>query len=350
MKGTTTARAPGENGSETQHANPAGRPGPPGTVLVTSRSFGSGSVPVERRLTDAGLTVIRGSTTHDLDELRPLLARTTAWIAGTAPITEAHLAAAPGLRIIARYGVGVDAVDMAAATARHIPVTNTPGANSDAVADLTIALLLAGLRGVPAGDRSVREGSWRTHRGRELGALRLGVVGLGRIGRGVISRARSFGCAIHGYDPHLTGEQIGALGARPARLEDLPEIADAVTLHAPGGRRLIDSRWLEGAGPGLVLVNTARADLVDEHAVAAALHDGRLLAYAADTLEGEAAGAPSPLLADELADRVALTPHLGAQTVEAVDRMGGAAVAAVLDLIDGRLPRNVVNSVTPPAP
>jgi D-3-phosphoglycerate dehydrogenase / 2-oxoglutarate reductase len=326
------------------------------TVLVTSRSFGTGTAPVERRLTDAGLEVIRASTVHDPDELRPLLSRATAWIAGTAPITEEHLAAAPGLRIIARYGVGVDSVDLDAATARNVPVTNTPGANSDAVADLTFALLLAGLRGVPAGDRSVREGSWRIRRGRELGALALGVVGLGRIGRGVIERARSFGCVLYGHDPYLTDEEIERLGVRPAALDELPRLADAVTLHAPGGRRLVDRSWLDRARPGLLLVNTARADLVDERAVADALRDGRLSGYAADTLASESdapgtSGADrSPLLAADLADRLVLTPHLGAQTVEAVDRMGTSAVTAVLDRLAGRRPDHIVNDWTHQAP
>ncbi|MER7083214.1 hydroxyacid dehydrogenase, partial [Saccharopolyspora kobensis] len=118
-----------------------------GTVLVTSRSFGSGAVPCADELTAAGLRVVRGSTVHDPAELAGPLAEAVAWIAGTAPITDEHLAAAPRLKVIARYGVGVDSVDLAAAARRGITVTNTPGANSEAVADLTIALLLAALRG-----------------------------------------------------------------------------------------------------------------------------------------------------------------------------------------------------------
>ncbi|MFD4653713.1 NAD(P)-dependent oxidoreductase [Streptomyces sp. NPDC058441] len=321
----------------------------PGTpvVVVTSRSFGSGTARLEEKLTAAGLRVVRGSTTHKLAELTPVLANAAAWIAGTAPIAEEHLAAAPHLRIVARYGVGVDSVDLAAAARHGVTVTNTPAANSDAVADLSIALLLAALRGVAAGDRSVRAGSWQTRRGRELGTLSLGVVGLGRIGRGVARRAAGFGTALLGHDPFLDPVVFDVLGIRQVPLPGLATQCDAVTLHAPGGSRVIDEQWLAGARPGLIVVNTARADLVDEHAVADALRDGRLAAYAADTLAGEGAGGESPLLAAEFADRVVLTPHLGAQTVEAVDRMGTGAVEAVLDVLAGREPAHPITLPVP---
>ncbi|GAA2664527.1 hypothetical protein GCM10010400_25320 [Streptomyces aculeolatus] len=324
----------------------AGTPGAAGVapmVLVTSRSFGSGTAPVEAELAAAGLRVVRGSTVHDPAELAPLLADAVAWIAGTAPVTDAHLAAAPRLRVVARYGVGVDSVDLAAAARRGVAVTNTPAANSDAVADFGVALLLAALRGFAEADRAVRAGSWQPRRGRGLGSLLLGVVGLGRVGRGVARRAAGFGTEVLGHDPYLDPVVFEVLGVRRTPLAELARWCDAVSLHAPGGTRVVDERWLAGARPGLIVVNTARADLVDEHAVAAALRDGRLAAYAADTLAGEGgAAAESPLLAAEFADRVVLTPHLGAQTVEAVDRMGAGAVRAVLDVLAGREPAHPV--------
>ena len=130
-----------------------------GTVVVTSRSFSSGRVDLVASLRAAGLEVVRAPATHDLDELRPVLRDAVAWIAGTAPVTSAHLRAAPALRIVARYGTGVDAVDLAAAADAGVVVTNTPGANSEAVAEHAIALLFALLRGVAAGDRRVRRRS-----------------------------------------------------------------------------------------------------------------------------------------------------------------------------------------------
>lgn len=316
------------------------------TVLVTSRSFSSGSRDLVAELAAGGLEVVRGPVTHDLAALRDPLGTAVAWIAGTGPVTDAHLAGAPRLRVLARYGVGVDAVDLTAAAARGVTVTNTPGANSDAVADHAIGLLLAALRGIVPGDRRVRAGDWSgvrgARRGRELGSLTVGVLGLGRIGQGVTRRLAGFGTAVLAHDPYLGDDDVRALGARPASLAELAERCDAVSLHAPGGHRAVDAAWLDRARPGLVVVNTARADLVDEAAVAAALRSGRLGGYAADTLAAEGTRARSPLLADDLAHQVVITPHIGAQTIEAVDRMGSAATADVLAVLSGARPAHPV--------
>ena len=314
-----------------------------GSVVVTSRSFSSGRVDLVARLEQAGLTVVRGSTTHDLEAMRPVLRDAVAWIAGTAPVTAAHLAAAPGLRVIARYGVGVDAVDVPAAARAGVLVTNTPGANSEAVAEHAIALLFAVLRGVPAGDRRVRRADWSVSRGRQLAGSTTGVVGFGRIGRGVVRRLQGLGCDVLVHDPHVGADDLVSAGATPATLEEVCGSAQVVSLHAPGGATLVDDAWLTRCPADQVVVNTARADLVDEPAVASALRDGRLSGYAADTLAAEAGGdSASPLVADDLADRVVVTPHLGAQTTEAVDAMGALAVADVLAVLAGRPPAHPV--------
>ncbi|GAA3767596.1 phosphoglycerate dehydrogenase [Plantactinospora mayteni] len=319
------------------------------SVLVTSRSFSSGSRDLLGELRAAGLMVVRGPADHRLDALRPLLVGAVGWIAGTAPVTEEHLAAAPRLAILARYGVGVDAVDLTSAAAHGVVVTNTPGANTEAVADLTVGLLLAVLRGIPTGDRRVRAGEWSVSRGRELGSLTVGIVGYGRIGRAVGERLRGFGATLLAYDPMLDAEAIRAAGAEPADLAELPSRCTVVSLHAPGGGRpLVDAEWLAGARDGLILVNSARADLVDEPALAAALRTGRVAGYAADTLATESTGAGSPLLADALADRVVLTPHVGAQTVEAIDRMGSLAVADLLAVLGGGVPKHPVRTTGGP--
>ncbi|MCR8669660.1 hydroxyacid dehydrogenase, partial [Agrococcus sp. HG114] len=130
------------------------------SILATSRSFGAGDRDLVAELEAAGHRVSRGASDHALGELRAALAEADAWVAGTGPVTAAHLDAAPRLRVIARYGVGVDAVDVEAATARGIVVANTPGANADAVADHAVALMLAALRSIAAGDRRVRAGDW----------------------------------------------------------------------------------------------------------------------------------------------------------------------------------------------
>lgn len=313
-----------------------------GVILVTSRSFSDGDLDLVARAARAGHRVLRGPAHHDLDELRVLLHGADAWIAGTGPVTDAHLAAAPKLRVVARYGVGTEAVDVAAARERGIPVTNTPGANADAVADHTLGLMLAALRRIPDGDRRVRAGDWGVRRGRELGAATVGIVGFGRIGQGVARRLSGFGPRVLAADPFLPADVVRTGGAEPVALDELFGTADVVTLHAPGGQRLLDAERLAGMRRGTVVVNTARGDLVDEQAVAEALRDGTLAGYAADTLDGDTAAHDSPLLAADLADRVIVTPHLGAQTTQAVDNMGSLSLDDVIAVLAGAEPAHPV--------
>ncbi|UJP09981.1 hydroxyacid dehydrogenase [Microbacterium sp. KUDC0406] len=315
-----------------------------GVILVTSRSFSDGDLDLVARAATAGHRIIRGPAHHDLGELRALLHGADAWIAGTGPITDEHLAAAPELRIVARYGVGTEAVDLAAAAARRILVTNTPGANADAVADHAVGLMLAALRHTSDGDRRVRDGDWGVRRGRELGAATVGIVGFGRIGQGVAKRLSGFGPRILASDPFLPEDAVRAAGAVPIELDDLFRSADVITLHAPGGRRLVDAERLAGIRPGTVLVNTARPDLVDELEIARALRDRVLAGYAADTLDGDTAASASPLLAVDLEDRVIVTPHLGAQTTQAVDNMGRMSLDDVIAVLRGDDPAHPVRS------
>lgn len=311
-------------------------------ILVTSRSFSDGDLDLVDRAAAAGHRIMRGPAHHDLAELRALLHGADAWIAGTGPVTDAHLTAAPKLKVIARYGVGYEAVDLAAAAARGIPVTNTPGANADAVADHAVGLMLAALRTIPDGDRRVRDGDWSVRRGRELGAATVGIVGFGRIGQGVAKRLSGFGPRILASDPYVPEDVVRSAGAEPIALDDLFRTADIITLHAPGGQRLVDSARLSGIRPGTVLVNTARPDLVDESTLALALADGTLAAYAADTLDGDTAASTSPLLATDLADRVIVTPHLAAQTTQAVDNMGRMSLDDVIAVLRGDAPAHLV--------
>jgi len=309
-----------------------------GIILATSRSFSDGDIDLVTRATDAGHEIVRGPAHHELETLAPLLEAADAWIAGTGPITGAHIDAASNLKIIARYGVGTEAVDLDAAETRGILVTNTPGANADAVADHAIGLMLAALRCIPDGDRRVRRGDWSVRRGRELGAATVGIVGFGRIGQGVAKRLSGFGPRVLASDPFLPAARIRELGAVPVELDELFRDADLITLHAPGGQRLIDAHRLDGIRPGTIIVNTARPDLVDETALAAALSAGRLAGYAADTLDGDTAASASALLSDDLAERVIVTPHLGAQTTQAVDNMGSMSLDDVLAVLAGRAP------------
>jgi D-3-phosphoglycerate dehydrogenase len=315
----------------------------PPTVLVTSRSFSSGDVDVRSQLIAAGVHLVTGPTHHRLPELQHLLSGAVAWIAGTGPITASHIDAAPSLRLIARYGVGVDSVDLEAARRRNLPVTNTPGANSAAVAEHTIALLLAALRMVTLGDRGVRSGDWGVSRTRELRSLTIGIVGFGRIGRRVARALSGFGSTIIAHDPLVSGAELREAGVQPVSFGEVAARSDIVSLHLPGNEPLVDRAWLRECHQGLILVNTARASLVDESALALALAERHLSAYAADTLSSENGDERSPLLAESLQDRTIFTPHCAAQTIEAVDSMGQSATTAVLAVLRGDEPANVVN-------
>ncbi len=312
-----------------------------GSVVVTSRSFATVDPAPERDLADAGFAVVRAGARHDPAELVTVLPEAVAWIAGTGPVTDDLLSLAPQLRVVARYGVGYDAVDIEAATRRGLWVTITPGTNSEAVADLTLALLLDSLRHVTVGAAAVARGDWSVRRGRELGALTVGVVGLGRIGQAVAHRLLAFGSTVLAADPALTYSPV--IGVDLMDLDDLLARCDVVTLHAPGGHLLLDAERLSRLGLGATVVNTARADLVDEAAMASALRTGRVAGYACDTLAAEHAEAPSPLLAADLAERVLVTPHLGGQTDEAINRMGRMAADEVLAVLRGDQPQHPIN-------
>lgn len=308
-------------------------------VLVTTRSFGGGETDPAGRLAEAGLRVAYGSPDHDATALEPLLARSVAWIAGTGPVTAEHLHAAPRLRVLARHGTGVDAVDLAATARQGVTVTNTPGANAASVADHATALALALLRRLVEADRAVRAGAASPGCGRELGALTVGLVGFGAVGRLLTGRLAGFGSRVLAHDPYVRPARIAESGADPrAGLDELAAESDLLSLHLPGGGRpVVDAALLDRLPPGALLVNTARDDLLDEGAVAAALADGRLGGVAVDVHSGPR----SPLLT---APRVVVTPHIGAHTLEAVDRMGGTAVDEVLRVLAGQSPRHPVSA------
>jgi D-3-phosphoglycerate dehydrogenase len=316
----------------------------PVRVLVTSRSFSTGDLDLRAELEAAGAVVVTGPPDHELSVLSPLLSTAVAWIAGTGPVTGDHFDAAPQLRLVARYGVGVEAVDLEAATRRGISVTNTPGANSAAVADHALALMLGALRQVVLGDRRVRAGDWRVQRSRQLGQLTVGIVGVGRIGREVASRLSGFGSRVLGHDPWVPDADLAAAGIEPVTMQQLLQRSDIITLHAPGDHAVVDTDWLSRLKTGVLIVNTARASLVDEAALAVALTDGTVAGYAADTLSSESdLDSDQPLLDPALADRTIFTPHWAAQTVGAVDNMGRGAVDAVLALLAGQPLPHLVN-------
>lgn len=250
-------------------------------------------------------------------------------------VTEGLIAGARNLMLIARAGIGVDNIDVAAATRRGIAVLNAPGANTVSAAEHAVGLLLALLRRIPWAVESMRRGDWDRKRfaGAELRGKTLGIVGLGRIGQHVGSIARAFGMQVIAHDPYLPEERARELGIPLASLEELLASADVVSLHLPltdSTRNLISRERIGQMKPGAVLINTARGGLVDETALVEALEDGRLAGAALDVFD------PEPLPADSAlrnTDRLILTPHLAASTSEAQDRVAREICSAVRDAL-----------------
>ncbi|MBN9738412.1 MULTISPECIES: phosphoglycerate dehydrogenase [unclassified Pseudonocardia] len=309
-------------------------------VLITTPSFGARSDAPWTALKDAGLEPVVRTDRHPLPaaELAALMPGVDAAIVGLDEVTAEVLDAADGLRVLAKHGVGVDNLDVAAAAARGVTVVNTPGANTGAVADLAFALLLSLARRIPQAHASTAAGRWERFFGPELAGRTLAVVGFGRIGRAVARRASGFDMEVVAHDPFLPGTE--ADGVPLLGLTECLARADAVTLHLPGGSGtpLIGAPELAAMRPGSYLVNTARGDLVDEAALAAALHDGHLAGAGVDAFAVEPP-AGSPLLT---APNVVLTPHVGAASDDANAAMGSMVVADITRVLRGERPAHPV--------
>lgn len=229
------------------------------------------------------------------------------------------LDSAPDLRVVGRAGVGVDNIDVAAASERGVAVMNSPGGNTISAAELTMALMLAVARRVTEADRLIREGKWERSglQGVELRGKTLGVIGAGRIGWEVAQRCRAFGMDVMVYDPYLAPERIEELHPHLVTLEQLIERSDVISLHVPLNaetRGLIGESALDRMKKGAFVLNASRGGVVDETALASALTEGRIAGAGLDVYEHEPLAPDSPLLT---APNLVLTPHLGASTKEA---------------------------------
>lgn len=255
-------------------------------------------------------------------------------------VTEELLTKAPLLRAVGRAGVGVDNIDIPACTRRGVAVFNAPAGNTVSAAELAFALILAAARRVPEADRTLREGEWARSRfkGSELRGKTLGLIGAGRIGGEVARRAKAFDMSILIYDPFLTAERVRELEGTGCELDEVLRNADVVTLHVPltdHTRGLLDAHRLSLMKPTATLVNASRGGVVVEAALAEALTEGRIAAAALDVFEEEPLPPESPLRS---APNLVLTPHLGASTIEAQERVATEVAHSVrCALADGDL-------------
>jgi D-3-phosphoglycerate dehydrogenase / 2-oxoglutarate reductase len=285
------------------------------------------------------------------DELLHLLGEGGGWDAlvvrsQTRVDAELLAAAAPRLSIVGVASVGVDRIDVDAATRAGVMIVNAPTGNTIAAAEHTMALLLALVRHLPEADASVKGGAWERSRftGTELRGKTLGIVGLGKIGKTLARRAVGFEMRVLASDPYLTEEQAAEVGARLVALPELLHRADVITVHTPltpQTRGLIGRAQLEATKPGAFVLNVARGGIVDEAALAEALRSGHLAGAAVDVYSAEPMNADNPLRG---APNLVLTPHLGASTSEAQDRVGLEMAEQVVMALAGVTPPYAVNA------
>lgn len=268
-------------------------------------------------------------------------------IRSSTKVTEDLLAAATALKVVGRAGIGLDNVDIPAATKRGVVVMNTPGGNVVTTAEHAIAMMLALTRNIPSGTASLKAGRWdkKTLQGREICDKILGVIGFGKIGSIVADRARGLRMRVIIYDPFVTPEQIEKAGFEAVSLEALYKSADYITVHVPKLKNtigLLNQQAFSQMKDGVMIVNCARGGIVNETDLYEAIVSGKVAGAALDVFESEPPG-KSPLL--EL-DRVIGTPHLGASTLEAQTNV---AVAVAQQIIDYLTAGTIVNAVNVPS-
>ncbi|MHB1654263.1 MAG: phosphoglycerate dehydrogenase [Desulfitobacteriaceae bacterium] len=276
------------------------------------------------------------------EEMQEKIADAEALILGVDKVTAKVIESATKLKVIAKHGVGLDNVDVKAATRQGIAVTNALGSNSESVADLTFGLMLAVARKIPQADRGIRQQSWPRLKGPEVWQKTLGIIGLGRIGRGVALRAKGFHMNIMAFDPFADQEFANKEGVLLTDLETLLKESDFVTLNAPlteSTQNLLSRERLELMKKGCYLINTARGELIDEEALLQALQEGWIAGAALDAFLQEPLG-NSPFMA---LDNVVLTPHLGAYSYEAGTNMSRMAAEAVCEILAGQKSDYIVN-------
>ena len=313
-------------------------------VLVTPRSYGQNDPQLRADLEEAVGEVVYSAGSRPLtsEEMRNLLPGCHGYIAGLDTIDRAVLQAADQLKVIARYGVGVDKVDLTAAREMGIVVTNTPAANAVAVAELTVGLMLSLARSIPQANAATKAGGFPRLEGVALEGKVVGLLGLGAIGKQVARRLRGFDCTVLAFDTAPDERFAQAHGVELRTHEEVVSRADLLSLHLPvlpETRGLVNTAFLHHMKRGAFFINTARGELVDEAALLEALRSGHLRGAALDAFATEPPPPDHPLLA---LPQVIATPHTGAHTDGATNAMGRMALRDCLAVLRGEEPAHRV--------
>ena len=313
-------------------------------VLITARSFGKEVPEPMERLMKQGFRILewREGSGLEASELIGKVGQADAWIVGSYPIQAALLGNTPRLQIIAKHGVGIDNIDVPAATKKGILVAIAPGSNDQAVADLTMGLLLSLLRSIPQANASVKSGRWERFQGFGLTGKTIGIIGLGHIGLNVAKRVKGFDMEILGCDPFWPEEKALEIGIVRVDFETLIGKSDVITLHVPltpETEGLIGEHQIAQMKKGGWIVSTSWGKIIDEKAMYQAPVTGKVAGYATGAFETE------PPEGNRLLDltNVVATPHIGSDTNDALRMLEDRVVDTILKLFHGEKSEFIIN-------
>ena len=309
-------------------------------ILLTTTSFQDTPGEHHQIIQDAGFEIVRERGPLPESRMLEVVANGDfdGWLIGDDAITRKVIEKSlPRLKVISKYGIGLDKVDVKAATELKIPVTFCPGVNHTTVAEHVFGLIIAIYRDIVPECNYVKSGNWKRLTGHELFGKTIGIIGVGRIGKEVATRARAFGMSVIGFDLYWDEDFAKQHSVqRAASVEDVVKVCDIITLHTNltnETRNMLDARRLAMMKKGSVLINTARGELVETSALIAALKNNHLLGFGADVLEVEPPPKDHPLFACENA---VLTPHIGSRTYESVARQAKMAAQNLVNVLDGK--------------
>ena len=306
-------------------------------ILLTTTSYQDTPGPHHALLESKGYEIVRERGPLPEKRMLELAGQFDGLLCGDDDITRAVLeASAPRLKVISKYGIGLDKIDLGACQQMHVPVLFTPGVNHTTVAEHTFCLLLAMVRNLVDSVVATRAGQWKRITGNELWQKKIGIIGLGRIGQEMIKRCRGFDMEVHAYGNFWPEDFAKTYQVqRHGTMNDLIKCVDILSLHTmlnERTRNLINAERLALMPKGALLVNTSRGELVDSAAILAALDSGHLGGYAADVMEHEPPAPDHPLLSHP---RAIITPHIGSRTYESVPRQAMRATQNLINFFNG---------------
>ncbi len=313
-------------------------------ILVTATNYSQLCAEAKALLESKGCEIVESPFGRPMtfDEIKERIADIDAVIAGVDDWNEVVFKIAPKLKVISRFGVGVDNIDVEAARKYGIKVTNAAGGNSNAVAELTIGLIISAMRHIPQLHASTREGAWARFAGEEIRGRTIGLLGFGNIARLIAKKLQGFDVKLMAYDKYPNMEAAKTLNVEMTDADTVLSSADILCMMLPSlpeTRQFMNAEAFSKMKDGAYLINTARGALIDENALAAALESGKLRSAAIDVYETEPASPDNPLFS---LPGIVTTPHTAAETYETYHGVGLLTANAILDVSAGKEPQNLL--------